>query len=165
MSSTDSNRGGGLGALISGFRASLGDMLGGKRPDETQTLNLEVLFGLLGALARADSIVTTHETELIGQLMDELALPTAARSLALEAFERGRSKQLHVGQELFRFLQRFPKGSAEVEQLYETLLRLAAADERIRPREVEFLTEVTRTLGFAPTGLETRLRALGAKIS
>jgi hypothetical protein len=51
-------------------------------------------------------------------------------------------------------------GSSELRFLYDSLLKLAAADKRIRPREREFLQEVTTRLGFPTKELEPRLLRL-----
>jgi hypothetical protein len=50
---------------------------------------------------------------------------------------------MDLEKEIQRFLISFPHGSVEADRLYESLLRLAAADHRIRPGEREFLDRVT----------------------
>lgn len=155
----------GVNSVLRDIRISLGELFtGGGRLEPDQELLLEVLFGLLGYLARADSIVTSHEVEFVNQLMDELDLHTRGRALALGAFESGRKRQLDVATETKRFLSRFPKGTAESQKLYDMLVRLAAADGRVRPRERTFLEELTTALGFAPDTLDARLDALARTV-
>lgn len=158
MANTD--KPGGLGATLRDWRQSFGDLFASGKIDATLELNLEVLFGLLGALARADSIVTSHETDFVNSLMDELKLPLRGREVAMDSFERGRKKLLDVGNELARFLSVHPSGSAEALRLYDSLLRLAGADGRLRPREREFLTEVTAAMGYPKDMLDTRLKTI-----
>ena len=67
---------------------------------------------------------------------------------------------MDLEKELQRFLISFPHGSVEVERLYDSLLRLAAADHRIRPGERQFLERVTIGLGFAVDRLDARLDAV-----
>lgn len=148
-------------SLIGQVRSALGEMFGGGTITPDQQLNLEVLFGLLGALAQADSIVTTHETDFVNTLMDEQDLSTNARRIAKESFDRGRHRQIDPEAEARRVVARFGKGSAQVERLYDALLRLAAADGRIRPRERELLEIVTLALGFEAHALDVRLRVIG----
>jgi DnaJ like chaperone protein len=153
----------GLGAVMRDIRMTLGDLFSGGKVDKDQELIIEVLFGLLGQLARADSIVTSHEAEFVNDLMDELQLSNPARQVAMEWFERGRQKKIDMATELTRFLAVHPKGSAETGRLFDSLVRLAAADGRVRPREREFLQELTIRLGFEAQTLEARLHAFGPK--
>lgn len=150
---------GGLRGVMREVRLALGDMLGGK-PDPSHELMLQVLFGLLGSLARADGLVSTEEAEYTNTLMDELELGARARQLATEAFELGCRRQLDLEKEIQRFLITFPHGSTEVDRLYDSLLRLAAADRRIRPGERQFLDRVTRQLGYRPEVLDQRLKLI-----
>ena len=149
--------------LFGQVRSALGEMFGGGSVSADQQLTIEVLFGLLGALAQADSIVTTHETEFVNTLMDEQSLSTNARRIAKESFDRGRHRQIDGEAEARRMVARFGKGSAQVEQLYDALLRLAAADDRIRPRERELLEITTVALGFEAHALDVRLKVLGVR--
>lgn len=141
-------------------RRALGEIFGGGKPDAKQQLQIEVLFGLLGIDSRADGVVSDVEAKYTNELMDELNLPTAARKLATEAFDRGCARQLDADKEIQRFLSEFPRGSTEVERLYESLLRLAAADTRIRPGERTFLEKVTLGLGFAARELDVRMQRI-----
>lgn len=133
---------------------------GGNKLDPNEEVTIEVLFGLLGYLSKIDSIVTSHEADFINEQMDELHLPTRGRQLAMEALEKGRKRQMSISDELARFTAIHPAGSLEVAKLYDTLIRLAASDERIRPREREFLEEVTVCLGYDIGVLDTRLRGI-----
>jgi DnaJ like chaperone protein len=149
----------GLRGVMREVRLALGDMLGGK-PDPSHDLMLRVLFGLLGSLARADGLVSTEEADYTNALMEELDLGARARQLATEAFDLGCRRQVELEQEMQRFLITFPHGSSEVDRLYDSLLRLAAADRRIRPGERQFLDRVTHQLGYRPEVLEQRLNAI-----
>ena len=150
----------GIGGMMREMRLTLAEMLTGGKLEPGKELTLEVLFGLLGYLSNIDSIVTDHEVELINGLMDELNLPIQARHRALDAIERGRKRQLDVAEELKRYTAVYPTSSPETRFLYDSLLKLAAADKRIRPREREFLQEVTTRLGFPTKELEPRLLRL-----
>lgn len=145
-------------------RSAIGEIFGGGNVSADQQLTIEVLFGLLGALAQADSIVTTHETDFVNTLMDEESLSTNARRIAKESFDRGRHRQIDGEAEARRVVARFGKGSAQVERLYDALLRLAAADDRIRPRERELLEIITVALGFEPHALDVRLKVIGQAV-
>ena len=149
-----------FGTLIRDVRTTLGEMFTGGRLEPDQEINVEVLFALLGWLARADSIVTSHEAEFVNGLMDELELPTRGRELAMHWFEKGRKRDIDLDEEMRRFMVAHPKGSEELNHLYDSLLRLAAADGRMRPGERQFLELVTAGLGFSVDALEARLANL-----
>ena len=125
-----------------------------------QEMPVEVTFGLIGYLAKADRIITSHEAEFINNLMDELDLPTRGRELADAAFERGVARQLDIKHEARRFLAKWPAGSTEVNHLLDTLLRLSASDGRLFPRERAALEELASALGFSETQLDARLQGI-----
>lgn len=145
--------------VLRDVRVALGEMFGAKL-DPKQELQIGVLFGLLGAVARSDWLVSSEEAEYTNSLMDELKLNTTARRLATEAFARGCRRELDTKLEVERFLQEFPRGSAEVERLFDSLLHLAAADARIRPGERSMLSEITTALGYELADMDVRLKRI-----
>jgi DnaJ like chaperone protein len=151
---------GGFGAVLRDFGQSLSGLFGGGRPDEERTLTLEVLFGLLGYLAKLDSLITSHEAEFINGMMDSLKLSIREREIAAGALQRGRNRELDLVAELRRYRALHPPGGAQAERLYDALIRLAAADERLRPKERQFLETVTMELGFTLEDLDARLHRL-----
>ena len=124
-----------MSGVLRDVRLAIGDMFGGKL-DAKQEVLVGVLFGLLGALARADGVVSTEEAHYTNGLMDELELTSRARKLATEAFVRG------------------------CRRIYESLLRLASADAMIRRGERAFLEKVTLGLGYEPAELDARLKRI-----
>ncbi len=149
---------GALGGVMRDVRIAFGEMFGGGKLDADQELTIGVLFGLLGALAQADGLVTSEEAAFVNRLMDELELSTRARELANDAFLRGRRKQIDIDAEIARFLARYPKGTPEVTRLFDSVVRLAAADQRLRPAERVFLERFTANLGLSPVALEVKLK-------
>ena len=145
-------------SVLRDVRTALGEMFGAGKLDAKQEISVEVLFGLLGVLSRADGVVSDIEAHFTNELMDELDLSTSARRLATEAFSRGSHKKLKVDAEITRFLQAFPRGSSEVERIYESLLRLAAVDGTIRRGERMFLEQVTAGFGYDASQLDIRLK-------
>ncbi|MDR3388277.1 MAG: TerB family tellurite resistance protein [Rudaea sp.] len=149
-----------MGEVLRDVRLALGDVFGGGKLDPKQELIVDVLFGLLGALARADGVVSSEEANFTNGLMDELKLSSRARKLATEAFDRGCRRQLDIDTEILRFLRTCPRGSKDVDRVYESLLRLAAADACIRPGERRFLEKITLGMGYEPAELDTRLKRI-----
>ena len=152
----------GFSSILRDLRGALGGLFTGGRIDETQRMPIEVVFGLIGWLAKADGVITSHEAEFANRLMDELDLPTQGRAIANAAFDRGRLRQVDAAQEVARFRLVHPKGSDELIRLYDTLLRLAAADGRIFARERTALETLTDAFGFPRKALDVRLDAIRA---
>src|SRR5215470_1696604 len=98
--------------VLRDVRLALGDMFGSKL-DAKQEVLIEVLFGMLGALARADGVVSTEEAHYTNGLMDELALNTRARKLAADAFDRGGKRQVDIDAEMLRLVRTYARGSSE----------------------------------------------------
>lgn len=149
--------------LLKDIRLAIGEIFSGGKVDEEQQLTLQVVFGLLGYLARADSIVTDDEAAFLNNLMDDMNLSLSKRKIAVDAMNRGKARQIDIAVELERFMSVHPAGSPEVGKLYETLLDLAGSDGRVRPREREFLEQITSGLGFTPDILDMRLEAMARK--
>ncbi len=149
--------------LLKDLRLAIGEIFSGGKIDEEQQVTLQVVFGLLGYLARADSIVTDDEATFLNNLMDDMNLSLSKRKIAVDAMNRGKARQIDIAVELERFLSVHPAGSPEVGTLYETLLNLAGSDGRVRPREREFLEQITSGLGFTPDILDQRLEAMARK--
>ncbi len=136
------------------------DELFSARPTLEQQVQIDVLFGLLGCMARADRLVSTEETAYTEKLMDDLDLATSSRKRAAEAFTRGCRRELDPDGEVQRFLELYAQGSAQVARLYDCLLRLAAADLRIHPKERELLRKISSQLGFPVDEMDARLQKI-----
>jgi len=140
-------------------RLAIGDLFGSKL-DAKQEVLIGVLFGLLGGMARADGVVSTEEAQFTNGLMDELQLNSKARKIATESFDRGCRRDFDIDAEMLRLLKTWPRGSSEIDRIYNSLLRLAAADHTIRRGERTFLEKITLGLGFEPAELDARLKRL-----
>jgi len=150
----------GLGSVLRDLGSALGELFTGGKLDAELHMPVEVAFALFGYLAKADSIITSHEAEFVNGLMEEFNLPTQGLAMARAAFDRGRQRQIDVKSEAQRFLAVYPKGSVELNRLFDTLLKLAAADGRVFPRERKVLEEITAALGFSQETLAARLESI-----
>jgi len=148
-----------MAGVLHDVRLAIGDLFGSKL-DDKQSVLIEVLFGFLGALARADGVVSTEEAHFTNGLMDELKLNSKARKLATEAFDRGCRRQVDIEAEMLRLMRTYPRGSGEIDRIYQSLLRLAAADHTIRRGERQFLEKITLGFGFEPEELDNRLKKI-----
>ncbi len=155
------NSGGGVGNVLRDLGSAISELFTGGKLAKDRELPVEVLFSLIGFVAKADSIVTSHEAELVNTLMDEMDLPSGGRALANEAFERGRLRQIDLTREAERIKSLYPAGSSELLQWLDILIRVALADGRLFPRERETLEKVAAELGFSNDTLRLRLAELG----
>lgn len=144
------------GNLFRDVKNAFGELFSGKL-DPRQELLIQVTFGLLGAMARADGVVSTEEAEFTNTRMDELKLTARARQVATEAFATGCRRDYDYKTDAHRLLVEFKPGSPEVDKVYTGLLKLAASDARLRPGEMRFLEQATVALGFPAAELQRRL--------
>jgi len=155
--------GSGFGGVLRDIGHALGGLFGGGNLDPQRQMTLEVLFGMLGYLAKLDSLITSHEADFINGLMDQLKLSIKEREVASGALERGRNREIVLVDEFRRFRTVHATGSAEAERLYDALVKLAAADDRLRPKERQFLETATLELGYELEELDRRLAGFQAK--
>ena len=146
------------------LRLLLTDVVGGGKPDADQQLLLEVFFGMMGYVAKSDRLVTSHESHVANQIMDETDLSLAARAVAMEAFERGMRRDVDAVALLQRFTAAHPAGSEENDRLHNVLLRLAAADGKLDRREYDAMAEITRDLGQPAAVLDARVALHGITV-
>ncbi|HNR92375.1 MAG TPA: TerB family tellurite resistance protein [Dokdonella sp.] len=150
----------GLGGVLRDLRGAIGGFFSGGNFDEALRVPVEVSFGLMGWLAKADGVVTSHETDFANRLMDDLGLPERGKAIAHAAFLRGQRREIDINAEVGRFLAVHPKGSPELGRLYDTLLRVVAADDRIFARERTALETLTDAFGFPRALIDARLEAV-----
>lgn len=159
MASEDS----GIGGVLRDLRKAVGELFTGGRLAKDREVPVEVMFLLIGYIAKADSIVTSHEADLVNALMDELELPSGGRALANAAFDRGRQRAFDLTTEVERITPIYPAGSTELLQWLDTLIRVAMADGRLFPRERSTLEEVGTALGFSAETVRLRLAEIGGQ--
>ena len=66
-----------------------------------------------------------------------------------------------IDADLSRLLKVYPKGSQEVARIFDSLIKLAASDGRMRPSEKRLLEDITAKLGYSSDVLEQRLQQAG----
>lgn len=146
--------------ILKDMGKALGELFTFGKLDHERHLPVEVTFALIGYLAKADSIITSHEAQFVNDLMDQLELPTQGLALAQASFDRGRLRQIDVKAEGRRFVAAYGAGSPQVRDLLDTLLRLSAADGRLFPRERQALVEIAAALSIDEATLDARLQTI-----
>ena len=152
MSSTE-------GGMWSQVKDALGGIFGRGLSSERK-MEVEVTFGLIGFVAKADGLITSYESEFTNKLLDELELNLDGRAVAMAAYDQGRTPGFDVESCARRFLDKYPAGSGEMEHLFESLLRLALSDDRVYPRERQALERLAAAFDVSVKSLDQRLAAL-----
>jgi DnaJ like chaperone protein len=166
-----------LGALFGGvpgllIGAALGyaagailrqSVIGGLRVVQSQLL--DSTFAIMGALCKADSVVTRDEIDAVERIFTMLRLQDEQRRAAKAAFSRGKQADFDLDAAVDRFA-RVSRRRAPLVQLFLQLQVMAvAADGKVDPAEHEMLVRIARRLGLGEhdvAQLEALLRASAA---
>lgn len=120
---------------------------------------LETTFAVMGALSKADQVVTHDEIRAAEALFDRLRLSTEQREAAKAAFKRGTAPDFDLDAEVDRFASA-ARGRAFLLQLFLQIeLMAVAADGRVHAAEHEMLVRIARRLGLTEHDVE-QLEAL-----
>ena len=130
--------------------AHLRERLGGR----ATLRNDELLFVLLGRLAKSGGRVVERHIEQARQEMRQLDMSAAAQQRAIAAFNRGKS-----GRDSLRgYLGRLKTQPHAAEGVLRACWRMMVADGRVDPKERELIVLWGRWLGWTPQ----QVQALGA---
>lgn len=132
---------------------------------DLQTAFIEPMFAVMGALCKADGVVTQDEIQVAEQFFDRFRLSPQQRESAKAAFNRGKSPDFDLDGELDRFL-RASRGQAMLLQLFlQMQVSAVAADGQVHPQEHAMLVRMARRLGLPESQvdqLEAMLRGAHA---
>ena len=113
-----------------------------------------VLFALLGHIAKADGRVTADEIAVATHLMDELGLKSDARREAQNAFREGKAEDYPVENGLNELMEAC-HGRRDLLQIFlEILVQAALSDGRLTSPELNVLKKVAKQLRFSPADLD-----------
>jgi DnaJ like chaperone protein len=127
-----------------------------------QTTLLDSTFAIMGALCKADNVVSREEINAVEQIFNMLKLQGEAREQAKTAFNRGKQNDFDLDAAVDQFA-RISRGRAPLVQLFLQLQCMAvAADGRVDPAEHAMLVRIAQRLGLTEADvsqLEALLRA------
>jgi len=160
---------GGLQGLIIG--ALLGYAIGwGLQRSVVGTLQvaqsefLDATFSVMGALCKADNVVTRDEINAVERAFDQLRLAPEQREAAKAAFNRGKAADFDLDAAVDRFAA-LSRGQGPLLQMFLQFQFMAvAADGNLHPAEHAMLLRIARRLGMSERDvaqLEALLRAGG----
>ncbi|MBN1238744.1 MAG: co-chaperone DjlA [Gammaproteobacteria bacterium] len=140
---------------VEALRSGLGAM---------QAQFLDTTFAAMGALCKADSVVTPNEIRAAEAMFDRLRLSPEQRESAKAAFNRGKAPEFDLDGEVAKFA-RAARGNVLLLQMFlQVQLMAVAADGAVHPAEHEMLVRMARGLGLSEMDvrrLEALLRAGG----
>jgi DnaJ like chaperone protein len=123
---------------------------------------IETTFSVMGALCKADGVVTREEIHVVERILTRLQSTPEQREAAKAAFKRGKAPHFDLDGEVRAFARLAPPGSTFF-QLFLQLQRIAiTADGELHPTEQAMLMRVARQLGLTERDLaqlEALLRA------
>jgi DnaJ like chaperone protein len=160
-----------LGALFGGFKGLIvGGLVGyaagfvfrqlifgGLRVAQNQLI--DSTFSIMGALCKADSVVTRAEINAVEQVFGMLNLHGESREQAKAAFNRGKQTDFNLDAAVDQFAQ-ISRGRGPLLHLFLQLQCMAvAADGRVDPAEHAMLVRIAQRLGLTEADV-SQLEAL-----
>lgn len=142
------------GVVVAGFlrkrlRATLQSRL-----QDLQASFIEPVFAVMGALCKADGVVTRDEIQVAEAFFDRFRLAGQQREAAKAAFNRGKAADFDLDAELHRFLQ-VTRGQQMMLQMFlQVQVSAVAADGQVHPAEHDMLVKIARTLGLPESQVE-----------
>jgi len=120
---------------------------------------IETTFSVMGAVCKADNVVTRDEINTVERVFDMLRMSGSQRELAKAAFGRGKQPGFDVDAMVDRF-RTVSRGQRTIVQLFLQLQCMAvAADGQVHEAEHAMLVRIARRLGLSEVDVR-RLEAL-----
>lgn len=142
--------GGVLGALA--FNRLKNKLVGRLR--DLQFGFVESVFAVMGAVSKADGVVTRDEIQMAEAMFDRFRLNESQREAAKAAFNRGKAEDFNLDAELARFRQVCGGQSALLQMFLQVQVSAVSADGQVHPAEHEMLVRIARGLGLPESVVE-----------
>lgn len=146
--------GGALGAFV--FQRLKKRVVGRLR--DMQAGFVESVFAVMGAVSKADGVVTRDEIRMAEAMFERFHLDAGQREIARAAFNRGKSPDFDLDAELQKFRRVCAGQSALLQMFLQVQVSAVAADGEVHPSEHEMLVRIARGLGL-PESLVEQLEA------
>lgn len=135
-----------IGFLLSRFtqRSSQRDVL------RIQEQFIDSTFAVVGALCKADGVVTRDEIQFTEGLFERLHLTLSQQAQAKEAFRRGKEPDFDLDAEVDRFATTAHGNHALFQMFLRVQFMVVMADGTVHPAEREMLLRIARRLQLTP---------------
>ncbi len=109
---------------------------------------LDSVFAVMGALCKADGVVSQDEIRVAETLFQKFRLNEEQQEKAKAAFARGKSDDFDLDAELAHFLKLSRGQPALLQMFLQVQVSAVVADGEIHPSEHEMLVRIARGLGL-----------------
>ncbi|MBD3655910.1 MULTISPECIES: co-chaperone DjlA [Marinobacter] len=123
----------------------------------------EPMFAVMGALCKADGVVTQDEIRMAETLFDRFRLTGVQREQAKNAFNRGKAADFDLDAELAAFLRISRNQPALLQLFLQVQVSAVAADGKVHPAEHEMLVRIARRLGLPEAQVDQLEAMLGGR--
>ncbi|MEI9952391.1 MAG: co-chaperone DjlA [Pseudomonadota bacterium] len=123
---------------------------------------IETTFAVMGALCKADGVVTRDEIQVVEQIFTLLRLAPEQKAKAKAAFNRGKASEFDLDGTVAVFARVAPRGSILFKLFLQLQVMVVAADGEVHSAERAVLLRVARDLGLGEgelAQLEALMRA------
>lgn len=155
---------GGFGGLLIGGALGYGasymlqrTVIGGLRV--AQNALLDSTFAVMGAVCKADSVVTRDEIQTVERIFDMLRLSEEQRQEAKQAFSRGKEPDFNLDAAVDQFATIARRRAPLIQLFLQLQLMAVSADGQLHPKEHEILVRIGRRLGLSERDIQ-QLEAL-----
>lgn len=127
-----------------------------------QSRLIESTFSVMGALCKADSVVTRDEIRVVEQIFKLLNVRGEQREEAKAAFNRGKQAEFDLDAAVDGFARVSRRRAPLIQLFLQVQCMAVAADGRIHPAEHAMLVRIARRLGLSEADvlqLEALLRS------
>lgn len=114
-----------------------------------QSRYIESTFAVLGAICKADGVVTRDEIQFAEGLFAKFHLSPDQQRLAKAAFARGKTPEFDLDSEVDTFGRTVRHNHALIQFFLQIQLMAVAADGQVHPKEQEMVLRVARRLGLS----------------
>jgi DnaJ like chaperone protein len=114
----------------------------------TQSAFLDSMFAVMGALCKADGVVTRNEVQAAENVFTQLRLSLPQREAAIAAFNRGKAADFDLDAELASFRSLSRRNPVLLRMFLQIQITAVAADGHVHPAEHQMLLRIARGLGL-----------------
>lgn len=150
-----------MGAVLGYFLAKpILSALGKTKILQVRRAFLESTFSVMGAVCKADGVVSEDEIRVVERLFAQLRLSAEGREDARKAFNRGKSPGFNLDAEVVRFAALCRGQTPLLNMFLQMQLAAVAADGEVHAEEHALLVRIARGLGLTEADVQRMEAAL-----